>query len=87
MYTANGKRKGKMNESLHCDCNVNNDTRNEHEFDCLVGSIYAVARALKLLGNADASTSMGAFEAFGAVVQEGFLNLTSVIENIGNNRE
>ena len=75
-----------MNESLHCDCNVNNDTRNEHEFDCLVGSIYAVARALKLLGNADAATSMGAVEALGAVIQEGLLGITSVIENIGNDR-
>jgi len=75
-----------MNKTLHCDCNVNNDTRYEHEFDCLVGSIYAVARALKLLGNADAATSMGAIEAFGAVVEEGFLNLNAAIGDISNDR-
>ena len=85
MYTTEGKRKSRMNESLHCNCDV--DDNHSHETDCLVGAIHEVAYALRLLGNADAATSMGAFEAFGAVVQEGFLNLTSVIENIGNDRE
>ena len=59
---------------LHCLCSVDGveATRDDHRFDCLVGSIHAVAGALRLLGNANAATSMGAIEALGAVVQEGF---------------
>jgi len=73
-----------MSEALHCDCETENN--HNHETDCLVGAIHGVAFALRLLGNADAATSMGAIEAFGAVVEEGFSNLTSVIGDIGNNR-
>ena len=76
-----------MSEALHCDCvGIDDGTVSGHNLDCLVGSIHAVARALRLLGNADAATSMGAFEAFGAVVQEGLLGITSEIANIGNDR-
>jgi len=59
---------------LHCLCSVDGGeaTRDDHRFDCLVGSIHAVAGALRLLANNDAATSMGAIEALGAVVQEGF---------------
>ena len=59
---------------LHCLCRVDeaDAVRDDHRFDCLVGSIHAVAGALRLLGNANAATSMGAIEALGAVVQEGF---------------
>ena len=59
---------------LHCLCGVDGltATRDEHRLNCLVGSIHAVAGALRLLGNNDAATSMGAIEALGAVVQEGF---------------
>jgi hypothetical protein len=64
----------RMSVSLHCDCDVDGAqaTRDEHRLDCLIGSIQEVAHALKLLGNANAATSMGAIEALGAVVQEGF---------------
>jgi len=75
-----------MSEALHCDCDIDDGTVSEHNLDCLVGSIHAVARALRLLGNANAATSMGAIEALGAVVEEGLLGITSVIENIGNDR-
>jgi len=59
---------------LHCLCSVDGveATRDDHRFDCLVGAVHGVARALRLLGNHDAATSMGAIEALGAVVQEGF---------------
>ena len=73
-----------MSEALHCDCDIDDGTVSEHNLDCLVGSIHAVARALRLLGNADAATSMGAFEAFGAVAEEGFLNLSGAIGDISN---
>jgi len=75
-----------MSEALHCDCDIDDGTVSAHNLDCLVGSIHAVARALRLLGNADAATPMGAIEALGAVVEEGLLGTTSVIENIGNDR-
>ena len=72
-------------DEWYCDCNCQ-DEANSHNNDCLIGAIHGVARALRLLGNADAATSMGAIEAFGAVVEEGFSNLTSAIGDIGNNR-
>lgn len=38
---------------------------------CIADSITDVARALRLLGNADAATPMGGMEAIGAVLKEG----------------
>ena len=70
-----------MSETLHCDCDVNDDTRKEHEFDCLVGSIYAVASALKLLGNADAATSMGAIESLSSGLQSGLTDIAGAIDS------
>jgi len=64
-----------MSAALHCDCYGSSD----HNLDCLVGSIHAVARALRLLDNADAGTPMGAVEALGAVVQEGFRDIARAI--------
>ena len=77
MYTAEGKKRGEMTEGLHCNCNV--EDNHSHETDCLVGAIHGVAYALKLLGNADATTSMGAIEALGAIVQEGFGDIARAI--------
>ena len=70
---------------LHCLCNVDGlkATRDEHRLDCLVGSILEVAHALKLLGNANAATPMGAIEALGAVVQEGFGDIARAINGEG----
>ena len=67
---------------LHCDCSVDGSeaTRDGHRFDCLVGSILEVAHALKLLGNNGAATSMGAIEALGAVVQEGFGDIARAMQ-------
>jgi hypothetical protein len=42
-----------------------------------------VAGALRLLGNANAATSMGAIEALGAVVQEGFGDIARAIYDEG----
>jgi len=69
-----------MSGSLHCDCDLGDGTANDHDLDCLVGSIHAVACALKLLGNADAATSMGAIEALGKVVQEGFGDIAGAVK-------
>ena len=77
MYTAEGKKRSEMREGLHCNCDV--EDNHSHETDCLVGAIHGVAYALKLLGNADATTSMGAIEALGAIVQEGLLGITREI--------
>ena len=38
--------------------------------DSISASLRGIAKALHALGNADASTPMGAIEAFGAVVEE-----------------
>jgi len=67
MYTADGKKKGRMNESLHCNCET--EDNHNHETNCLVGAIHGVAFALKLLGS--------------AVVQEGLSELTVAIGGIG----
>ena len=73
-----------MDGSLHCDCgNGDGSVILDHNSDCLVGSIYAVARALRLLGNANAATPMGAIEALGAVVQEGFGDIARAINGDG----
>lgn len=40
-----------------------------------------VALQLKYLGNGDAATTMGAIEAFGVVVKEGFESLVSAISD------
>ena len=66
-----------MSEALHCDCGV--ERNDSHESDCLVGAIHGVAYALKLLGNADAATSMGAIEAFGLVVRDGLTDISNAM--------
>ena len=70
-----------MSEALHCDCGV--ERNDSHESDCLVGAIHGVACALRLLGNADAATSMGAIEAFGLVVQEGLGDIARAVMGEG----
>jgi len=67
-----------MSEALHCDCDV--EDIHSHENNCLVGAIDSVAFALKLLGNADAATPMGAIEAFGGVIEEGISKIILAIE-------
>ena len=67
---------------LHCHCSVE-ATRDDHRLDCLVGSIHAVAGALRLLDNNDAATSMGAIEALGAVVQEGLGDIARAMNGEG----
>jgi hypothetical protein len=44
--------------------------------------IADLARAVKLLGNADAATPMGAMEAFGLVMKDGLGGIASAIESI-----
>jgi len=47
----------------------------------LAKSINEVASALRALGNADASTSMGAIEGLGLVLKEGFSELAANMPN------
>ena len=70
-----------MSEALHCDCGV--ERNDSHETDCLVGAIHGVARSLRLLGNHDAATSMGAIEALGLVVRDGLGDIASTMDRKG----
>ena len=71
-----------MSDALHCNCDVN-DAVAEHIPDCLVGAVHAVARALRLLGNNDAATSMGAIEALGVVVADGLMDIARAASGEG----
>ena len=71
-----------MTRELHCECKIDDGTNNYHRNDCLVGAIDGVADSIKLLGNADAYTQMGAIEAFGVVVKEGLSELSSSIDEL-----
>jgi hypothetical protein len=44
-------------------------------------ALFAIAYQLKCLGNADAATPMGAMEALGAVLKEGFEGLAAAIHD------
>ena len=48
--------------------------------DDLTRSVEKVAEALRLLGNADAATPMGAIEGLGAVFKEGFERVADAIK-------
>ena len=71
-----------MTRELHCECEIDDGTNHHHRHDCLVGAIDHVANAIKLLGNADAYTQMGAIEAFGVVVKEGLSELSSAVDGL-----
>ena len=43
-----------MSNTLHCDCDIDDGTVSEHNLNCLVGAIHAVARALRSLDNTQA---------------------------------
>ena len=43
-----------------------------------------IARAIRLLGNADAATPMGGLEALGAVIKEGDYNIAGAIESLAD---
>jgi hypothetical protein len=55
----------------------------ETDLQAVADGLFAVAAAIKLLGNADAATSMGGLEALGKVVREGFESLASSVSGIG----
>jgi len=50
----------------------------------IADGLFAIARAIRDLGNADAATPMGAIEALGVVVKEGFQHIASAIEERNN---
>ena len=50
----------------------------------IADAVFDVARALRLLGNADASTPMGALEAHGAMVLEASENIAGGLDNIAD---
>ena len=49
----------------------------------MVDAIYALARSIDRLGNADASTPMGGLEALGKVLSDSIDGLASTVENNG----
>jgi hypothetical protein len=49
----------------------------------LADGLFAVARALRDLGNADAATPMGAMEALGAVLKEHGVTIADSASEIG----
>jgi hypothetical protein len=55
----------------------------ETDLQAVADGLFAIASAIKLLGNADAVTPMGAFETLGKVVKEGFETLASSIDSVG----
>ena len=55
---------------------------NEIETEELTGAINNIAAALRLLGNADACTPMGALEAYGAVVLEASQTIYSGLHEV-----
>jgi hypothetical protein len=71
-----------MSEALHCDCGVERD--GSHETDCLVGAVHGVARALRLLGNHDAATSMGAIEALGLTITNAAVTVAAGLGEIAD---
>ena len=48
--------------------------------EAIADGLFAIAKALHQLGNADASTPMGGLEALGAVIREGLQNMATAIE-------
>lgn len=56
------------------------------EENSIAESLESITRALRLLGNADANTPMGAIEALGAVIKEvfenGFSEISDSLESI-----
>jgi hypothetical protein len=54
----------------------------ETDLQAVADGLFAIAAAIKLLGNADAATSMGAIEALGKVIKEGFESLASSFETL-----
>ena len=48
--------------------------------EAIADGLFAIAKALRDLGNADASTPMGGLEALGAVIREGLQNMATAIE-------
>ena len=74
------KRGVDMNgDEWYCDCNCQ-DEANSHNNDCLIGAIHGVAHALRLLGNADAATSMGAIESLSSGLQSGLTDIAGAID-------
>ena len=71
-----------MTRELHCECKIDDGTNNYHRNDCLVGAIDGVADSIKLLGNADAHTRMGAIETLSLSLKEGLSELSSSIDEL-----
>ncbi|MDD4986663.1 MAG: hypothetical protein PHQ43_12960 [Dehalococcoidales bacterium] len=46
----------------------------------IADGLFAIARAIRDLGNADAATPMGAIEALGKVMKEGSEHIAAAIE-------
>jgi len=45
-------------------------------------ALFAIARAIHLLGNADASTPMGGMEALGKVLMEGLYEIAGALSEV-----
>lgn len=54
----------------------------DEDGDSVAEAIREVARALRLLGNADAGTQMGGLEALGAVLREGLSEVAGSISDL-----
>ena len=50
--------------------------------EAVADGLFAIAAALKLLGNADAETPVGAIEALGKVIEDGLARLTSSVTSV-----
>ena len=65
---------------------VNESDRNGEPAN-VVDAIFAVARSLDRLGNADAGTAMGGLEALGAAVSKASENISGAIEHLADTIE
>src|ERR1035437_1406146 len=66
--------------AIQClDCSPNDD-----EGRNIVDAMFAVSYQLKNLGNADASTPMGAIEALGKVIMESNSSIADAINNLAD---
>lgn len=54
------------------------------EMENVANGLFAIARALHRLGNADASTPMGGLEALGAAQKEGAERIASALDGVSS---
>ncbi len=53
-----------------------------NEQEAIADGLFAIAHAIKLLGNADASMPMGAIEALGKTLKEGLETIAEQLEQL-----